>query len=313
MKKLTLVFILMALGGLAFAQSEIMSFLSLGFNARQITWGDNVYDDYYFFGFDGYSEAFIYGDRLELGLGSMTFYPNARIIYGFPPYEYRRYAGQDNSTGYERLVPTQGYSGEEHKVTANGRLVYWALTDERDPVNVAENIEQNAQGVTVSFSYNGTSYRYRYYNIPRAQLLDLYLEYYVKLVRDILELINENEYQFQRERLSEIILPVFQRRTAREMAIFRNGMYAIKGSRFTNASWTDFFNKYLPDYRARYTSAEVNNMFNENEQWLLDMVIQHEYRLIPPLSQKRKLIHIPSIVQCSPLLSSMLIRFPSQG
>ena len=277
MKHRILLLALVLAGGSAFAQSEIMSFLSFGFNARHETRGKTSYDYYYFFGFDGYSEALIYNDRwVEFGIGSMTFYPNGRIANGFPPYEYRRYTGQDNSAGYERMIPTQGYMGEEHILSNNGKLVYIAQTDARQPLMIADKIEHTAQSLTVYYTYNGISFRDRYYDIDRAQLLNLFLEGYVALIGEIHAMVNEGGYE--RGRLSEIIEPVFQRRTTRELAIFRNCLYAIKGMRFTTASWADFFNQYLPAYRAQYTNAEVTTMFNDNERWLLNLVIEQENR-----------------------------------
>jgi hypothetical protein len=62
------------------------------------------------------------------------------------------------------------------------------------------------------------------------------------------------------------------------LAIFRNCLYAKYDYRFSSASWTEFFEKYLPNYRARYSNSEVAEMFTEADKWILDLIIQYENR-----------------------------------
>jgi len=67
-------------------------------------------------------------------------------------------------------------------------------------------------------------------------------------------------------------------RTERELAIFRNCLFAIKGYKFSNNTWTDFFNKYLVGYSGKFTNDKVMTMFSVNEKKLLDLIIRYENR-----------------------------------
>jgi len=271
MKKTILVFIFIMINNFAFSQSDAIKFLSMGFNAVNDYKGNT---SYYFYGYDEYSEALInYYIGLSTGKPG-TFYPNGDIINGFPPSEYSRYNGQNNSIGYYWHIPAQGTYGEEHKIE-NGKLEYWALTEmwnefEGGPYLTAWKIEQNDQGITI---YNSDGIRIRrYYNVSKTEVLDQFLLKYVELICTINELVNKNGQGH------DLIIPVLQGRTARELAIFRNCLFAIKGYRFTNPSWAEFFTKYLKNYKAQYSNAEVLAMFTENENWLLDLVLQYEKR-----------------------------------
>jgi hypothetical protein len=251
----------------------------MGFNAQSHSSGGRV--DYYFYGYSDYSEALVNDNFIELSTGKPgTFYPNGNVRHGFFPYDYRRYNGQNNSIGYEYDIPTQGPFGYEHKFE-NGKLVYWAWTDPRKPISFSNRIEHNSQNIIIYF--DSGSY-YRYYNIPRTELLDIFLKKYVEMICEINELINGNKSssqlggRFNEYFFDEFVSALLSGRTSRELAIFRNCLYAIKGYKFSNSSWTDFFNKYLVGYTAKYSNAEVTAMFDNNEKRLLDLIIQYESR-----------------------------------
>jgi hypothetical protein len=270
MKKILFAFMLIMMNTLLYSQSDIMKFLSMGFNARNSSNGGTIY---YFYGYEDYSEAFVFNTFIKLSTGiPRTFYPNGLITYKFPPYEYIRYNGQNNSIGYSSTVPTIGYFGEEYKIE-NGKLVYYALTAEEEPYTTLERIEQNNQSITIYLNDSEKKFHYRYFNISRTELLDLFLKRYVGIICTVNEMVNENNYINE---LNELITPLLQGRTARELAIFRNCLFAIKGYKFTNSTWTDFFNKYLVGYNGRYTNDEVKAKFTENEKWLLDLIIKYE-------------------------------------
>jgi hypothetical protein len=274
MKKIIFLFIFIIMGQFVFSQSEIMQFFSMGFNTENDSRGNGP--SYHFYGYDDYSEAFIYGSSIQLSTGEpRTFYPNGLITYLFPPNVYYPYDGQNNSVGYYSTVPSVGaVGGVEHKFE-NGRLVYWALTYDFQPFTTLERIEQNSQGITIYYKESGENFQCKYYNIPRMELLDLYLKKYVWIICATNEMVNEYDNV---NVIYDSIIPLLQGRTPRELAILRNCLYAVKGYRFANSTWTDFFNKYLDGYRGRFSNDEVTAMFTKNEKWLLDLVIQHENR-----------------------------------
>jgi hypothetical protein len=264
-----------------FSQSTVMKFLSMGFNAREliITIPDREKHSrtgYYFYGYKDYSEAFISEHLITLSTGVLNeFYPNSLIRHKFPPLEYRHYIGENNSEGYEELVVTYGWCGEEYK-EENGKLVYWALTDERRPYIISNRIEQRRNDIIIhAKDEDGNSYRYRYYNISQKELLDIYLTRYVDLICDVNESINE---YISTDELDDVLIPLLNGRTARELAIFRNCLFAIKNYKFSNNTWTEFFHKYLDGYNGRYTNDEVMSMFTDNEKKLLDLIIRYENR-----------------------------------
>jgi hypothetical protein len=283
MKKILFVLILTILSQFAFSQSEVMKFLSMGFNVRVPSRGDA---SYFFYGYEDYSEALFINDNIELSTSIPgTFYPQGYVCHGFSPYDYRRYNGQNNSIGYEHDVPASGTYGEEYRFE-NGKLVYWASGGARVPTSIAEKIEQDNQSITISFSfiYSEGIFQYKYYNIPRTELLDLFLKKYVELIVDIDDLLTGKiessrlEERFNDYFFSEFVSALLGGRTSRELAIFRNCLYAIKGNKFTSSAWTDFFNKYLNNYKAQFSNAEVTAMLTDNEKRLLDLIMQYENR-----------------------------------
>jgi hypothetical protein len=290
MKKIIFVFIFTMMNQFVFSQSEAMQFLSMGFNAQLDFRGDT---NYYFYVYDDYSEALIFDTFIELSTGKPGgFFPNGLIEYGFGSYEYRRYNDQNNSIGYYWYVPTQGTYGREYKFE-NGKLVYWAqgegLGFGGTPDVILKRAEQNNQSLTIYYnevSDDNKNYSQRYYNISRTELLDIFLKKYVELILDCIKMM---EYEnLKNLTLSSSInldtseisrLPVTQTlrgRTARELAIFRNCLFAMKGYKFSNSTWTEFFSKYLDDYNGQYTNDEVTAMFTYNERWVLDLIIQFE-------------------------------------
>jgi hypothetical protein len=292
MKKILFVFILLMMYSPLYSQSEVMQFLSMGFNASRSWDGDTNWNGnttYYFYGYNDYSEAiFNVWDIIALSIDDDgTFYPHGPIRYGWPPYTYYRYTGQNNSVGYYYHAPTSGSVGIEYKFE-NGRLVYWARGEDlmygRTPSVTLERVEQNNQSITIYYSidsigYENRDFSERYYNISRTELLDIFLKKYVEMICEInnIENNNKNDYNFENNYDAYISL-LIRSRTSRELAIFRNCLYAIKGYRFANSTWAEFFNKYLDGYNGQYTNDEVTAMFTENEKWLLDLIIQNENR-----------------------------------
>jgi hypothetical protein len=289
MKKTIFILFFTLVNQFAFSQSEVMQFLSMGFNTSQSAGG---YITHYFYGYNDYSEAFVYSYGVALSTENLgTFYPTVDVKYGFSPSKHRLYTGQNNSVGCSWYVPTQGSYELEYKFE-NGKLVYWASGSGLEwgipPSYTLERVEQNKQIITIYYSSHSYSedaniidsriFSEKRYNISRTELLELFLRKYVELICEIIDIGNTNRRyggNFE-DNFNEYISALIKGRTLRELAIFRNCIYAIKGYRFTNSTWTEFFNKYLNGYNSRYTNDELMATFTENEKWLLNLIKESE-------------------------------------
>jgi hypothetical protein len=276
MKKTLFVAIFIIMGHIIFSQSDVMRFFSLGFN----TFGyvNSLASNYFFYGYEDYSEAFISLSGIELSIAGTTFFPQENIIHGFGPRVYFRYMAHDDTLIYGWHLPMGQEIVEEIHRYENGKLVYWATAFEREITVETELIEQNTRNILIA------STNRRYYNISKDALLRIFLENYVRLIREIIDLINGNKYSQLGEHFTEDFFNgqvqlLLSGRTSRELAIFRNCLYAIKGYRFSTLSWTAFFKNYLPNYNARYSNAEATAMFTDNERRLLDLIIEYENRI----------------------------------
>ncbi|WP_461248079.1 YARHG domain-containing protein, partial [Treponema sp. R6D11] len=265
MKKIIFVFIFIMMCQFIYSQSEAMRFFTMGFNARNYFRGNRT--TYFLYGYKDYSEAIVSEKHLELSIGNNSFYTVGFLDYSLN--EQERYNGQNNSIGYQWISPGIGYVGEEHKIE-NGRLVYWAMAEGDYPYLISERIEHNNQRIIIDTKdRSGDKYQVMFYNVSKNEILDLFLKNYLKLIIETNEMVNKRNIVENQE----YITPLLSGRTPRELAIFRNCLYAIKGYKFSNSTWTDFFNKYLDGYNGRYTNDEVTAMFTKNEKWLLDLII----------------------------------------
>lgn len=253
--------------------SSAMRFFSMSFNAKSYSDADSDGDtSYYFYGYEDYSEAFIYTNSIRLSTGEPeSFYPNGLISYMFPPYKYHRYSGENNTIGYRWPIPTIGDMGEEHKFE-NNRLVYYTLiSTDNEPYGGSERIEQNDQEIIIYINDPRGNYQLKFHNISNTELLEIFLKKYIKIICETNEFVKNYD---NIDDAYEHIVPLIQGRTARELAIFKNCLFAIKGCRFENSEWTDFFKKYLDGYNGQYTNDEVLAMFTDSERGLLDLIVQ---------------------------------------
>ena len=270
--------------------SSAIKFLSMGFNASSVDFtatrsdfsdGYFSYNSFYFYGYEGYSEAImsISDDYIELSTNKLdTFYPQQLLRYMLSPHSYTQYQGQNNSIGYSTWTGAAVEAGMEYKFEDN-KLVYWARSSDYEPYSTLEKIEQHQDSIIIRVSDERGIFLNKYFNIPDDELLDLFLKKYVKLICEYNDIANEydNLDEFQKFiDYSYYIMSLLGGRTARELAIFKNCLFAIKGCRFENSEWTAFFEKYLEGYKGYYTDEAVMTMFTENEKGLLDLVVQFE-------------------------------------
>ena len=263
--------------------SDIVKFLSMGFNAKDevINTQDNRsanYTKYYFYGYKDYSEAIIDENIISLSTGEPgAFYPYLRFGFKLKPLVYERYnTGTQNIVGYIHYAHATGFFIEEHE-EIDGKLVYWALKDTFETLFSSDKIEQKENEIIVHANNESASYQYRYYNISQKELLDIFLSRYVDLICDVNKLIINGN--IDADEIDDVLIPLLQGRTARELAIFRNCLFAKKGLKFQTQIWTDFFNEYLDGYNGKFTNEEVMAMFTDNEKYLLDLIKKYENRI----------------------------------
>jgi hypothetical protein len=288
MKKIMFIVIFSIMSQFAFSQSEAIKFLSMGFNASESfdASGASEGKEYFFYGYDDYSEAMIYSTFARFSTKEEgCFFPQALIDYRLSDCGYHSYQGY-YGIGYMGSFATGIKHGLEYKFEGK-KLVYWALSGEDDYGNykthtILDNIFQNTNSITINIRNAwGVTGKFKYYNIPKKELLDLFLNKYIELVCYYINEVAGYEYKIFDDFLYDInenyYIKIFLGgRTSKELAIFRNTLFALKGYKFSTKSWTDFYNKYLAGYNGRYTNNEVMAMLNEREKWLLDLILEYE-------------------------------------
>jgi len=276
MKKIGIIFIFFMMNSFLFSKSEVIRFLSLGFNSVDMS-GHHL--THYFFGFEGYSEAIIFGSSILLSIGDGLFYSDMHIRQRSPPRMHYFFHGSNDNVSLNWNLPGVGQAGLIKRFE-NDRLVYWA-SGYRDwwVGTILESIVQDDQRIIIRKRFvNDLSeniFQAIYHNIPANELLALFYRRYVELIRSVIETVNDYS---DISNISNEISLLLQGRTARELSIFRNTLFAMRGLTFQTQAWTNFFTQYLVGYNGRYTNDEVIAMFTENEYWLLNMIIQHENR-----------------------------------
>jgi hypothetical protein len=270
MKKILLSIFLLFVSTQLFPQ--VTQFLSMGFN----TFYDPFFGEptYYFYGYDDYAEAMIdHRGALLLSTDETGYYIPGSITR-YLAETYKRYNGQNGSAGYSAFLGATDDQGLEY-IFKDGKLTYWSKTLNFIPYTTVNKIEQNSNRITIyttigSYSIGPKGERkYEYFNIPKTELLEKFLKSYVNTIQIIANEKDLNEDDIKR---------ILAGRTKRELAIFRNCLFAMKGLRFQTQTWSDFFSKYLNGYNGRYSNAEVMEMFTRYEKWLLDLIIQFENR-----------------------------------
>lgn len=283
MKKLLLLSVLLTMYSLLYSQSEAINYVSMGFN----TFFDPRFHEgpsYYFYGYDGYSEAIIdHRNILFLSKNIPGHYISGHVTTPFDE-DYEQYQGKNGSTGYSRFRGASSHQGVEY-IFEGGNLIYWQLSHDLEPSLIVNKIEQTSDKITIFANYisrpGGKENKYEYYNIDKKELLDLFLKRYIETICSIVNNLDGyykiNFDNWDNKENSDII-KILRGRTKNELSIFRNCLFALKGYKFSSQTWTDFFKNYLDGYNGLYTNDEVISNFTENEKWLLDLIIKQENR-----------------------------------
>jgi hypothetical protein len=159
----------------------------------------------------------------------------------------------------------EGYTGPEgagmmYKTDKNGRMISaWYIHRYREDSTLAKSVKYNSDGsVTVDFD----DYTMRYYNIPKQELIDIYLTAFTKRTRIYLEKLD-----------NETLLG----RTKEELAIIRNIIFAKYNYDFQSPKWKQFIIKYYDkNYKGSRSSQEVMDSLNNSDKYLLEKIIEYE-------------------------------------
>jgi hypothetical protein len=271
-KKKNIFFMVIVLGINFSVFGQYFDYVSLGYNTREYIYSNGERDIYYYMiNQTEYSKMAIYpfwNSDLMFEENRDFMIDGIRQNYVIVDYF------EAIRSPYSFLRVNEGYyfQGQTQIWRANnGRLVYVEIDYDGDKT-YASRIEYSNNELMVYLD-NGTIIKY--YNIPQEQLVDKYLTLFIRHINNILNGVDRyrqnRDYEEHLMKLLSILRP-------RELAIFRNFLYAVKGYRFATQSWTDLFNRYLTGYNGRYSNDEVMAMFTANERWLLDLIIQYERR-----------------------------------
>lgn len=234
---------------------------------------------YYFFGFNGYSNAIINENGVE-----NTVLKD--VQYGWWTLRLTTSTGNQYIT-FGGGDPENINSIEDTHIVynmVNGKLNHWEYYDRvSSDVVYTKNNEINI----VSWDTSDGSmppHLHCYINTPQEELLKLYLKLYLEGIDYILDREWETriKYKWYEYRLIEkrydndtAILESLNGRTARELAIFRNYIFARHNYRFSSDEWNAFFRTYYKnDYNGTRTNADVMNILTEHEKYVLDLVVK---------------------------------------
>jgi hypothetical protein len=240
---------------------QYFDYVSLGYNTTE-TIRDNgeINIHYYLTKNTDYSKMAIY----PWGGEDLMFEENIN------DYIYIRYfEGIRSFYSYRKL--NEGYYSmglSQIRRIINGKLVYVELDSDGEKT-FASKIEYTETDLTV---YLDNGFKTRYYNIPENQLLDKFLTLFVKNVFYIIDNISNYRSNYEDD-----ILSLLRNLKQKELAIFRNCLFAKHQYTFQQPIWKEFIIKYYNNsYHGIYSNSEVIDRFNDNERWLLNLIQQYE-------------------------------------
>jgi hypothetical protein len=293
LKKVIISLFLIFIGVFNYAQTSnndnIMSHLSISNQYNTLThaqgnfeWNTgSEYIQHYFFGFDGYSNAFLF--RSEYSYNKLSLDIHWTLL--FPVKNENKYITFGG--GLQRNIN----SIEDTRLTydiSNGRLTYWKSSfgssiDIKYGRNNEIHILREPAGDTMP------THLMCYVNVTEEEILTKYLRLYLDGIDYILDKKWETriKYDFLDRHILEkrydndaLIAEGLNGRTARELAIFRNYIFARHNYRFRSDEWNIFFKTYYKvNYNGSRTNDEVMNTLTAHEKRVLELVIEQERKL----------------------------------
>jgi hypothetical protein len=268
----------------AFAE-PVIYYLSLGgkFNTLNVRY--HVIN-HYFYDFDEYSDAIMWRDRRG---GSWTLQMNTKssrndfITFGneYPlDSHYKTYDGENNSIGISAFMGAVSEQGYEYTIDNTGKLIYWASSSDFSPIDIAEKINENSGRIEINTNkYNDT---YVYSNISREELLGIFIRLYLENIDYIFGEYDEASSppmrkEYRSDNIDMYLLENLQGRTQKELAIFRNYIFARHNYKFQSNEWNSFFKRYYKsDYNGTRNNNEVMGLLTDYEKTVLNLIIELE-------------------------------------
>jgi hypothetical protein len=265
---------------------QVLNYLSPGYNTKETIDDGRIFLNRYLINISSYSNIWIYYSMGKEPIALLFENVRKNNDIELIPFNLDKplHLG---SLIYHKVE--ESYSTEEDFIeiwkVVNNKLtsVEWIWSDGRRIKD--KRIIYNSNGLNVNFD----SFLIKLYNIPEAELIDIFLKEYVK---DIFELLLDNKNlnriknDYNSNRYNEILsgnyndilrlLPFLKKQ---ELAIIRNCIYAKYRFSFQTPYWRDFFQKYyISNYNGTNNNAKVIEQLSDNEKWLLELIIEYEKR-----------------------------------
>jgi hypothetical protein len=197
------------------------------------------------------------------------------------PYDlvYQPYQGENGSTGISLM--SESGPGEGYEYIFEDNLTYWARSRNflpHDPAKEVEVIGRRPEQISIGTE---RSHYYAYAaEVSRESTLRDFIRAYLENIEYILGVVsgrrqlNSLEKQYERE---EVLLEILKGRTERELAIFRNYIFARYNYRFQSDEWNLFFRRYYKsDYKGTRSNNKVMAFLTDGEKMVLNLIIQQE-------------------------------------
>jgi hypothetical protein len=276
---------------------EIMFYLSISNQYNTLTQGQGnlewyypySYTQHYFFGFEDYSNAILSESEYYARESREELIHWTLRLYSKNGDRYITFGGAnpENINNIE--------DGRYNYSMSNGRLIDWKSNWEVEYARVSKEIvygQNNEIHIVTWLPSDGTMppNLFSYINISQEELLGKYLRLYLDGIDYILDKKWETRIKgiaFWTDRKKKkkkydndaVIMESLNGLTARELAIFRNYIYARHNYRFRSDDWNEFFGTYYKDaYNGSRTNEDVLDILTDHEKHILELVIEQEER-----------------------------------
>jgi hypothetical protein len=122
---------------------------------------------------------------------------------------------------------------------------------------------------------------YVYSNVAKETLLDFYISIYLKNIDYIFGEYDDETSPAMKKEYSinnmQYLIENIKDLTQKELAIFRNYIFARHNYRFQSNEWNSFFKKhYKSDYHGTKSNNEVMGLLSDYEKMILNLIIEYE-------------------------------------